>query len=336
MSQTTQQFEKWLKVPVNLSNSNWEQWSVFVQTGLEAIEKAKYLTDNAPEKPEDEVKKWKIEDSTIRMILWNAMEPEILSMVHTFKSTKGMWDHLQATYSGKASMAHTYAVSQAYARCEQGDSSLTEYFASFKKLSDKMRELFPYCPDRTTYEKLWDQLDTLTFLGGISSKYSTARPILLGQTTAPILATTYHLLRDMFPSESSVPTQQVENSALVAGSFKGKDTRQPSGKEGKGYGGPSNHSNKNVQCHYCKEWGHMKWDCPKRPKGSPRPPPRAQVATTDQVPGGQTKSEEDATLIQRLEQLGFSRASMTSQPQTPRATLAHSGVGDEQVDWHCI
>ena len=90
------------------------------------------------------------------MILWNAMELEILSSVYTFKTARKVWDHLQATYSGKASMAHTYTVSQAYTRCEQGDSGLTEYFASFKKLSDKMRELFPYYPDHATYERLWD------------------------------------------------------------------------------------------------------------------------------------------------------------------------------------
>jgi hypothetical protein len=69
----------------------------------------------------------------------------------------------------------------------------------------------------------------------------------------------------------------------------------------------------------------MKWDCPKRPKDSPHPP-RAQVATVDQSHSARTTSDEVATLVQRLEQLGFSRADMTSQPQTPRATLAHPGM----------
>lgn len=152
------------------------------------------------------------------------MESEILSMVHTFNTTKKMWDHLQATYSRKVSMADIYVVSQAYAQCEQGDSCLTEYSATFKKLSDKIRELLPYCPDHATYERIWDQLDTLTFLQGMSSKYSIARPILLGQSTVPTLATTYHLVRDMFPFKGSVPTHQPENSVLVAGSYKGKGT----------------------------------------------------------------------------------------------------------------
>lgn len=35
---------------------------------------------------------------------------------------------------------------------------------------------------------------------------------------------------------------------------------------------------------------------------------------------------DDATLVQHLEQLGFARTSTTSQLQTPRATLAHSGM----------
>lgn len=37
-----------------------------------------------------------------------------------------MWDHLQATYLGKATMAHTYVVTQAYARCEQADFGIIE------------------------------------------------------------------------------------------------------------------------------------------------------------------------------------------------------------------
>ena len=95
-----------LKIPVNLSSSNWEQWSTFVETGLVSLRKGKYLTEE-PTDTDD----WKADDSSIRMILWNAMEPDILSTVHTFKTTKKMWDHLQSTYSKKTSMAHAYAVS---------------------------------------------------------------------------------------------------------------------------------------------------------------------------------------------------------------------------------
>ncbi|XP_078149453.1 uncharacterized protein LOC144544770 [Carex rostrata] len=254
-----------LKIPLNLSSSNWEQWSTFVETGLDSLRKGKYLTEES-QNTED----WKADDSSIRMILWNAMVPDILSTVHTFKTTKKMWDHLKATYSKKTSMAHAYAVSQAYARCEQGDATLTEYFTKFKKLSDEMRELFPFGTDTATQ---WDQLNTLTFIGGMSSRYSSARPILLGQTAIPSLSATYHLLREMFPSDGSVSSPITENSALVANSYKGKGTSQSFVKGGKGSGGTSNSSGgKNVQCHYCKEWGHMKWDCSKRPKYSPRPP----------------------------------------------------------------
>jgi hypothetical protein len=47
-------------------------------------------------------------------------------------------------------MAYVYAVSQAYVRCEHGDAILTEYFTKFKKLSDEMRDLFPFGADSTT------------------------------------------------------------------------------------------------------------------------------------------------------------------------------------------
>lgn len=198
-----------MKISVNLSSSNWEQWSTFVETGLDSLRKGKYLTEES-----QATEGWKAEDSSIRMILWNAMEPDILSTVHTFKTTKKMWDHLQSTYSKKTSIAHTYAVSQAYASCEQSDATLTEYFIKFKKLSDEIRDLFPFGADSAS---VWEQLNTLTLIGGMSSR---ARLILLGQTIIPSFSVTYHLLRVMFPSNGIDSSPITETSALVANSYK--------------------------------------------------------------------------------------------------------------------
>ena len=126
---------------------------------------------------------------------------------------------------------HTHnAISQAYARCEQGDATLTEYFTKFKKLSDEMRDLFPFGADSAS---VWEQLNTLTFIGGMSSRYSSARPILLGQTIIPSLSATYHLLREIFPSDGIDSSPITETSALVANSYKSKSTGQSSVKRGK-------------------------------------------------------------------------------------------------------
>lgn len=57
---------------------------IFV-TRLDSIWKEKYLT-----KESQATEEWKTEDNSIRIILWNAMESDILSIVHTFKITKKM------------------------------------------------------------------------------------------------------------------------------------------------------------------------------------------------------------------------------------------------------
>jgi hypothetical protein len=144
-------------------------------------------------------------------------------------------------------------------------------------------------------------MNTLTFIGGMSIKFSSARPILLGQATIPSLFTTYHLLREMFLSDGIGSSPIIENSALMTNSYKCKSTGQSFVKGGKSSGGTFNSGSiKNVQCHYCKEWGHLKWECPKHPKGSLHPP-RAQVPTIDQSPNDHANSDEVATLVQRLE-----------------------------------
>jgi gag-polypeptide of LTR copia-type len=138
-----------LKISVKLSSSNWEQWSTFIETRLDSLRKRKYLIEE-PQTTDD----WKAKDSSIRMILWNAMEPDILTTVHAFKIIKKMLDHLQSTYSKRTSMVHAYAVSQVYARYEYGNATLIEYFTKFKKLSDEMRDLFPFRMDSAT---VWEQ-----------------------------------------------------------------------------------------------------------------------------------------------------------------------------------
>lgn len=64
--------------------------------------------------------------------------------------------------------------------------------------------------------------------------------------------------------------------------------------------GSSNPTDKNVQCRYCKDWGHMKWDFPKRPKGTLYPP-LTQMGTIDQAPYEHIYFEVDAAPVQRLE-----------------------------------
>ncbi|KAJ9550550.1 hypothetical protein OSB04_014595 [Centaurea solstitialis] len=300
-----------LKIPVKLSSSNWAQWSMFAQKGLASVDKADHLT----KQPFDPIsREWYIDDSGIQMALWNAMEPQILTIAQNFPTVKEMWDHLSSSFSAKESLSHAYSVVQAYSRAEQGDSSFTDYFTRFSKLRDELRTMFPPTTDIKIQEERNNKMDVMMFIAGLSSKYSNARPLLLSNPTATSsVASTYHLLREMYGPDTTTTDISAMHTSAGRGTRRGSRV-VPKKDIGRGSG---------IQCNYCKEFGHTKWNCPNRPRGSQPPPrPKARIATSGELadqPAVYTLSEED---YHRLQQL---LASQSISP-TPRANSAKSGT----------
>ncbi|KAJ9561865.1 hypothetical protein OSB04_007025 [Centaurea solstitialis] len=133
-----------LKIPIKPSSSNWAQWSMFAQNGLSSIDKADHLTKQHPAPIPGE---WYIDDSGIQMALWNAMEPQILTIAQNLPTLKEMWNNLSPSFSAKESLSHAYFVVQAYSRAEEGDSSFTDYFTRFSQLLDEVQNMFPPTTD---------------------------------------------------------------------------------------------------------------------------------------------------------------------------------------------
>ncbi|KAJ0948854.1 putative transcription factor interactor and regulator CCHC(Zn) family [Helianthus annuus] len=97
-------------------------------------------------------------------------------------------------------------------------------------------------------------MDVMMFIAGLSPKYASARPFLLSNSTAiSSMASTYHLLREMYGPDVS-PTNM---SALVSkgtgqSSYMKKGTRRGT----RGHGS-------NLLCHLCHEPGHVRYNCQK-------------------------------------------------------------------------
>jgi hypothetical protein len=248
------------------------------------------------------------------MALWNAMEPQILTIAQNFPTVKEMWDHLSSSFSAKESLSHAYSVVQAYSKAEQGDSSFTDYFTRFSKLRDELRTMFPPTTDIKIQEERNNKMDVMMFIAGLSSKYSNARPLLLSNPNATSsVASTYHLLREMYGPDTTTTDASAMHTSTGRGTSRGSHVI-PKKDIGRGSG---------IQCNYCKEFGHTKWNCPNRPPGSQPPPrPKARFATTGELAHqtpAYTLNEED---YHRLQQL---LASQSISP-TPRANSANSGT----------
>ncbi|XP_076932831.1 uncharacterized protein LOC143598514 [Bidens hawaiensis] len=304
-----------LCILVKLDSSNWGSWSLFVRKGLTSVGKEDHLTT----RPADPIsREWLIDDSGIQMALWNAMEPQILTITQNFPTVKDMWEHLSSSFSDKESLSHAYSVVQSYIRAEQGDSSFTDYFTPFSTIQDELRSMFPPTTDLKVQEERNAKMDVMTFIAGISPKYSSARPLLLSNPAATTsIASMYHLLREMYGPNETRPSTDTSAMHTSTGKGIGRGSHQTH-KRGIGRGG-------GLICHYCKEPGHTKWDCPNRPPGSQPPPrPKARIATTGEASDpnatpAYTFSEEDYCRLQHL------LASQTT-PPAPSAKAANSST----------
>ncbi|CAH9118884.1 unnamed protein product [Cuscuta europaea] len=151
-------------------------------------------------------------------------------------------------------------------------------------------------------------MDVMTFISCLSPRYSNSLPLLMSHIASQSLASTYHLAQEMY-TDNSVTQSSTGTDASSFTAFNAQNN-------GKGV----NHKydpNKKIQCHYCKEYGHTKYNCPNRmPESYPPPrPPRAQITSID-----------DTTEV-------YPEAS-GQVASTPCAITSHPGTRDELVDWH--
>jgi len=296
-----------LRIPVKLNSSNWSSWSLFVHKGLESVGKEDHLSESPPA---PSTREWRIDNSGIQMALWNSMEPQILIIAQNFTTVKAMWDHLSSSFSAKESLSHAYSVVQAFSRADQGDSTFTDYFTRFSKLQDELRTLFPPTADLKVQEERNTKMEVMMFIAGISPKYASARPLLLSNSTAiKSVASTYHLLREMYGPDNSSSSTSTDASAMISKSIERSFFKKGTGR-GNGEQGSDlichlchepGHAKYNCSnnCHYYKGKGHTKFNCPNRPKGSQPPShPRARIATSNEPSDQQANDQPIYTLNQ--------------------------------------
>ncbi|XP_043700459.1 uncharacterized protein LOC122651218 [Telopea speciosissima] len=120
--------------------SNYTLWVQAVQTYLYAKDKVQHLTEDPPSyDPKDKTSTaayttWMRDNSTVKIWLWNSMEPAIVSNVMYHSTAKGVWTDLRGTYSQAKNVSRIYEIYEKLFTHKQGDRSLSEFFGSFKGL----------------------------------------------------------------------------------------------------------------------------------------------------------------------------------------------------------
>ncbi|KAA0066678.1 UBN2_3 domain-containing protein [Cucumis melo var. makuwa] len=134
---------------------------------------------------------WKGEDSLIRSMLINSMEPQIDKPLLSVATAKDLWDTTQTLYSKRQNASRLYTLRKQVHNCKQGTLNVTTYFNKLSLLWKEMdlcRETVWDTPnDDTQYAKLEEVDRVYDFLARLNPKFDTICGRILGQRPLPFL-----------------------------------------------------------------------------------------------------------------------------------------------------
>ena len=315
-----------------LNGSNFVQWSRAVTIALTGLGFDDHLTQSAPTisptTDDKSVKQWKQMDAQIVALLWNSMESQVADMCGHLGTCKDIWEYAQLLFS--SDLTRMYDLSSQYFQLQQNNSSVTDYFASFKRLVEELNSVLPITTDAKTQQEQREQMAVMKFLASLKSYFEPLRSQILGSASLPSLAETYQrVLRST--SREIVPTPVPDNSALVtqaqpiAGRGDGNPRRGHGGFRGGyrgGYGGRGRGGR--PHCMNCDKDGHFKetcWDLIGRPARF------AHAAVTSDIhPPPRTPAVSDQISISSEEYSQFLQFQAAQQASSPSTSLAQKGT----------
>ena len=138
-----------------LDDSNFFQWSKVVKVGIIGLGVEDQLTESAPvitdkaafasTSDDKAVQKWCQMDAQLVALLWNSMEPQVTDMSSHLGTFKEIWEYVNLLYS--SDLTRMYNLSFQYFQLQQSDLSITDYFASFKRLYKELNSILSITTD---------------------------------------------------------------------------------------------------------------------------------------------------------------------------------------------
>ena len=176
-----------------LNGQNYFSWSQSIKMFLEGRYQFGFLTGEIVRPPPGDAleRLWKGEDSLIRSMLINSMEPQIGKPLLYATTAKDLWDTTQTLYSKRQNASRLYTLRKQVHNCKQGTLDVTTYFNKLSLLWQEMdlcRETVWDTPnDSTQYAKLEEADRVYDFLAGLNPKFDNVCGRILGQRPLPSL-----------------------------------------------------------------------------------------------------------------------------------------------------
>ncbi|KAJ9541146.1 hypothetical protein OSB04_027652 [Centaurea solstitialis] len=255
-----------------LNGSNFFEWSKTVRLYIRGMGMASHLTSDPPSDSNQDI--WLQQDAQLFVQIINSIEPSVSSLVTHCEYVKELMDYLNFMFSGQSNISRIYNVCKSFHRGEQQDRSLTTYAMEFKKVYEEMNSLLPLSTDVKAMQIQREQIAVISFLTGLRPEFDSIRSQLLNESMIPSLQETFaRVLRNeefQFAKPSDHNSTLVSRGGYHRGGFRGG---YRGGYRGGSRGGHNdqtrdlrglNFDSGKVECYYCHELGHTKFNCHKR------------------------------------------------------------------------
>ncbi|GAB4846386.1 hypothetical protein Ancab_039804 [Ancistrocladus abbreviatus] len=323
-----------------LNGKNYIQLAKSVTMFLKGQGKYAHLISDVPTGEEAKLK-WEHDDAQIVNMLWNSMELEIADLCTHLDTCKDIWDYVRVLYSSNTT--RMYDLSVELFQSNQGDRTVTQYFADLKRIHEELNVVLPVTADVRAMQKQREQLVTMKFLAGLKPEFDPVCSQILGSAELPSFAEVYaRILRSskeghMGESSGASNVDLGDRSALavhVGGEGRGFPRGARGGRGlGRGRGLPR-------KCAYCGREGHLRescWDLIGRPSKV------ANAVTSTNISGssgsvvmGTTSApidDHEHITISKEEFTKFLKYQSHQAATTPVASFANLGLEDEADDW---
>ncbi|KAA0059996.1 putative tRNA pseudouridine synthase [Cucumis melo var. makuwa] len=256
-----------------LNGQNYFSWSQSIKMFLEGRHQFGFLTgETVRPSPGDALERlWKGEDSLIRSMLINSMEPQIGKPLLYAATAKDLWDTTQTLYWKQQNASRLYTLRKQVHNCKQGTLDVTTYFnklSLFWQEMDFCRETGWDTPnDSTQYAKLEEADRVYDFLAGLNPKFDNVCGRILGQRPLPSLMEVCFEVRleeDRTNAMGVLTTPTIDSAA-----FSARSSNHDSDK---------NNGKSIPVCEHCKKQWHTKDQC---------------LKLHDRLPGGKKQSSNE-------------------------------------------
>ena len=96
---------------------------------------------------------WHQSNCAVKTWMLNSLELEITVSVGLASTAKEMWDAIKEMFSNDGNNSHIFSLFQQFVDNKQGERSLPKFFAAYKGIINKFRELLPLSTNLETQKR---------------------------------------------------------------------------------------------------------------------------------------------------------------------------------------